>query len=151
MKYGQKNERTRRPEGKLSHQMVGTGEHCESEYVSIPLCFAVLRLGVGECEAGREGRGVLDLRLLCPALSSKTQNASRPPTHSSDKTALTLPALCPLHKRINWTGLRDLTTITLLADMGQCLKLSFPPANSKVTPVLKNTENFIMHNSHKFP
>lgn len=106
---------------------------------------------MGECGAGGEGRGVLDLRLLCPVLSSKTQNASRPPTHSSDKTALTLPALCPLHKRINWAGLRDLTAITLLADMSQCLKLRFPPANFKVARAIKNIENFILHNSYKLP
>lgn len=65
--------------------------------------------GQGRC--GGRG-GVPDLRLLCPILSPKTQNDSRPPAHLSDNTARKLPALCPLHKRINWAGLRDLTAIT---------------------------------------
>lgn len=34
------------PKGKLSPQTVGTGEQCEREWVSIPLCFAVVKLGV---------------------------------------------------------------------------------------------------------
>lgn len=33
------------PKGKLSCQSVGTGDQCEGEWVSNPLCFAV-RLGV---------------------------------------------------------------------------------------------------------
>lgn len=63
---------------------------------------------MGRAGAGRGGSGgrrsrknILDLRLLCPVLSPKTQNSSRPPAHLSDNTAPKLPELCPLHKRIN--------------------------------------------------
>lgn len=72
-------------------------------------------------------------------------------THSSDNTVPKLPTLCPLHKSINWGGLRDLTAITSLANTGQCLKLRFPPANSIVSPALKILQNFILNNSYKLP
>lgn len=34
--------------GNLSHQKAGTEEQCEGEQVSIPVCFAAVRMGVGE-------------------------------------------------------------------------------------------------------
>ena len=85
---------------------------------------------------GESGKNILDLRLLFPVLSPKTQNSSRPLAHLSDKTAPKLPELCPLQKRINWAGLRDLTAITSLANTGQGLILKFTPANSEVSPDL---------------
>ena len=67
-------------------------------------------IAVGATDCGQEGEVVvvgevgrifLTSRLLCPVLSPKTQNSSRPPAHLSDNTAPKLPELCPLHKRIN--------------------------------------------------
>lgn len=57
----------RRPEGKLSHQMLSTKEQCHREQVSRPLCLNVIGLGI------RVEGSVPDLRLLCSVLSPKTK------------------------------------------------------------------------------
>lgn len=40
-----KGRKMKGPKGKLSHRTVGTGEQCEGEWVSVPLCFDVVGLG----------------------------------------------------------------------------------------------------------